>query len=119
MADLIDREELLDELNWLKSQKPPSQQDEINDIIMRVKSQYHRQSKITVTMVEPKRGEWVTHKGAHGKNYTTCSNCNSAVALKLKNGSIERLDMTATNFCPNCGADMRKKENNDDWARRN
>ena len=60
--------------------------------------------------VEPKRGEWITHKSALGKNYTTCSNCNSEIALKLTNGSIMRLDMTNASFCPNCGADMRKPD---------
>lgn len=111
MRDLIDREELLDELSWLKNQKPPSQQDEINDIIMRVKSQYHRQSKITATMAEPKRGKWITHKSTYGKNYTTCSNCNSEIALELKYGLLERLDMSDTNFCPYCGADMKGDRN--------
>lgn len=60
--------------------------------------------------VEPKRGKWIMHKTAHGKNYTTCSNCNSEIELKLIGGSFERLDMSDTNFCPYCGADMRDKD---------
>lgn len=92
--DLIDRQALLEEVRDDIRRGCFDQQTVINTI------EY-------APAIEPRRGEWITHKSAHGKNYTTCSHCNFGIALKLRDGSIERLDMNDTNYCPICGADMR------------
>ena len=48
---------------------------------------------IDAPTIEPKRGEWVSnHNG-----YWNCSECGLRVLIYAKG-----------NFCPNCGADMRK-----------
>ncbi len=63
---------------------------------------------------EPRKGHWIidTHKiRAFGKKYEThdysvhCDKCNYACDYTTdKHGSL------ASNFCPNCGADMRMEE---------
>ena len=50
-------------------------------------------------IIEPKRGEWIRSSDidiAWGSKVYTCSNCGHKRNSK-------------TNFCPNCGADMRGK----------
>lgn len=49
---------------------------------------------------EVKRGKWIYDKYGHPK----CSNCNS-IALQGMD-----LQHECSNFCPNCGADMRGEE---------
>ena len=46
--------------------------------------------------IEPKRGEWVLKDGIYGVAY--CSECDY------------ELHTNNTNYCPNCGADMRERE---------
>ncbi len=47
--------------------------------------------------IEPKRGEWIEeHEDGHGVWVGTCNLC----------GKTSRV----SNFCPNCGADMRERE---------
>lgn len=49
--------------------------------------------------IEPKRGEWIKSSAvdiAWGEKVYTCSNCGRKQDWK-------------NNFCPNCGADMRKR----------
>ena len=51
--------------------------------------------------VKRERGEWVKQ----GKDWDCkCSICGGE--------SFYHLDSTPSNFCPNCGADMRKEDNN-------
>ena len=59
-------------------------------------------------VVEHKRGEWIPLKGMqppelHGKHY--CSNCDYILHLSLNGGVY--------NYCPNCGADMRERKDNE------
>ena len=62
--------------------------------------------------IEPKRGEWIVHKERTEVNdgfidfFPTeyeCSNC----GLKQ---SMYFINSKPSNFCPNCGADMRERE---------
>ena len=53
----------------------------------------------TADVVERRHGEWV-HDGGKWKNRYYCSKC------------FYKLFDEPTNFCPNCGADMRKETEN-------
>lgn len=47
--------------------------------------------------IEPKRGEWIEmYRNGFGNMICMCSKCN--------------FHATKSNFCPNCGADMRERE---------
>ena len=47
--------------------------------------------------IEPKRGEWIEmYRNGFGSMICMCSKCNFQVQR--------------SNFCPNCGADMRERE---------
>lgn len=58
----------------------------------------------TANVRENVYGEWLkgTHKGTHFVD-SVCSNCGKAYSLYPLN----------YNFCPDCGADMRKRQKND------
>ena len=47
--------------------------------------------------IEPKRGEWIPVDNGH---HVRCSECG-------------RCGFASNNFCPNCGADMRGKDDED------
>lgn len=48
---------------------------------------------------EPKRGKWIPHEDEDGEHYgDKCSEC----------GEWYVMPYGKTNFCPNCGADMRE-----------
>ena len=49
--------------------------------------------------IEPKRGEWI---GDEEQGTSTCSNC--GIVWQFTDGT------NGSNFCPNCGADMRERE---------
>lgn len=56
---------------------------------------------------ERKRGEWIPKfngKFTGGAYWFSCSKCNRIVP-EVRNGGW--------NFCPNCGADMRKEDNHE------
>ena len=62
--------------------------------------------------IEPKRGEWIVHEARTEVNDSCidffptdyeCSNC----GLKQ---SMYFINSKPSNFCPNCGADMRERE---------
>lgn len=53
----------------------------------------------TVDLVERKRGKWIPHKsifGGLGERVYTCNQCGYNIGFHTEN------------FCPSCGADMRK-----------
>lgn len=54
----------------------------------------------TADVVEVKRGEWMKCKRIQGVKYFMCSLCSE-------------MAKNEHNFCPNCGADMRKGVKND------
>lgn len=52
--------------------------------------------------IEPKRGEWIEmYRNGFGNMICMCSKCN--------------FHATKSNFCPNCGADMRERINATIW----
>ena len=58
-------------------------------------------------VVERKRGEWIDKNGAY--NRRKCSLCGKYALYRFINvGSFKE---TESNFCPNCGADMRGENN--------
>ena len=56
----------------------------------------------SVDVVEPKRGEWVA-KTENYYSHWVCSKCGAWALLEYNE------QMCLSNFCPNCGADMRKE----------
>ena len=60
---------------------------------------------------EPKQGEWIFHK--YDKDYE-CSNCHvrfdrTQIYTEKRFENAIWAKMEIYNFCPNCGADMRKE----------
>lgn len=55
------------------------------------------------TVPDRPQGEWKTVEGVDGDEYYECSNCGEPWVLTA--GTPKENNM---NFCPNCGADMRK-----------
>ena len=60
--------------------------------------------------IEPKRGEWIDeadkYDASFGIHNYKCSNCNSYADKYI--GGHEWYTADKPNFCPSCGADMRK-----------
>jgi len=56
---------------------------------------------LSTNVVELKRGEWIEKRDKYGGFYYVCSNCKNDRAL------------SKSNFCCDCGADMRGKQNED------
>ena len=52
---------------------------------------------------EPKRGEWLQYMPEYGDMWR-CSNCHTYVRLPFRTNKMPY------DFCPSCGADMRKME---------
>ena len=50
-----------------------------------------------IPTIEPKRGEWIFNGNFCGLNHHKCSKCGKD-------------EFRMSNFCPNCGADMRGKD---------
>ena len=64
------------------------------------------QNASTIKAVERERGEWKYNFGEYPSRYDVhiiCTNCGHIFA---------RLTGVDFNFCPHCGADMRKEDNN-------
>lgn len=124
MADLIDRQALKSNIDfeaWVRcimcgraSEQHPSCDGACDYTAIQMaekvsKAVYHwiDEQPTIEPKSEEKRGWWVTHKIVHGKHYTSCSNCNSEIALNGTDGSLGRLNMSNTNYCPFCGVNMR------------
>ncbi len=61
--------------------------------------------KIDRNLKEPTHGKWIEQSDNYGDPYYECSVCEDAF-ITLEGTPKEN----HYNFCPNCGADMRKKE---------
>jgi uncharacterized paraquat-inducible protein A len=53
----------------------------------------------TIRYEQRPHGEWIEQENGLPSNHHYCSNCHEAIRIDTHN-----------NFCPNCGADMRKRE---------
>lgn len=97
MSDLISRQALCDDLQEYKFHTVPISSDESE-----VKG-YNDGIDLAISVIaefpsvesEQKKGRWKI-TSIKGETWGVCSNCN----FKQKAGEL--------NFCPNCGADMRK-----------
>lgn len=84
MSDLIDRIELMRQIAEFGREIP---KDQVMEVIARMED---------VEVEDRPKGEWVNKEGVYGAAY--CSKCD--YELRINN----------TNFCPNCGADMRGED---------
>ena len=55
------------------------------------------------------QGKWIIHQTKIGTNYTVCSECKNEFWYRSDYGDITKIDLSRTNYCPNCGADMSEK----------
>lgn len=79
------------------------------------------ESRPTVDAVEVVRGRWVIEKRHTvsrnhymDDNYhahATCSEC--GFCIHSENASFGYPELNTTNYCPNCGADMRERKDNE------
>ena len=58
---------------------------------------------------ERKRGEWYKPTGMMPPEYAGAYRCSECDELAMRDWKTHK--QTLTNFCPNCGADMRCSEN--------
>ena len=92
MSDLIDRQAVIDEIEFYQINPQHFGFIELIDDIKALPS---------VTPTE-RTGHWIEKEDFNGDTYYDCSECGESFCL---------MDGTPTdnlyNFCPNCGADMR------------
>ena len=106
MADYIDREEMLSAI-WNTSAKynvffPAIMLDTIKAIP-------------AADVVERKKGEWITgndNPRTYGRIRAMCSRCGAFALYEMVN--VESFKEQLSNFCPNCGASMRKDGDGND-----
>ena len=55
-------------------------------------------------------GRWVLHYTAIGAPYTECSRCCTDITAPMVGGGLLKLDMREMPYCPICGAQMDKEE---------
>lgn len=136
MADLIDRQAVIDEIcnkcfigrKFCTNLEPC----ENIQIIESVPTAQPTRSEIRRLAIQnevfpAKRGEWEYFMETSFNGEITeiddcgwrCSCCKTPLADVVRGYWDDDSEKPTINFCPNCGADMRKKENNDDWTRRN
>ena len=99
MAELIDREKLLEELK--ESAKYHADNSREEQLLYRDRVIVREQP----TVEERKQGEWIEHKQmtvVGSRDYLECSCCKVWFA---------RWKMPRNSFCPNCGAKMREVDN--------
>lgn len=75
----------------------------LNHIYGVVSPDIQRSIDVAIKALERPQGEWKTFEGYDGDEYYECSNCGEPWFLEA--GTPKDNNM---NFCPNCGADMRK-----------
>jgi len=90
MSELISRQKAIDILKNMMRDCFPEAEEELDAVITTVR-------EIPSAEPERKKGEWLLKPNIYGVAY--CSGCDY------------ELHTNNTNFCPNCGADMRAKGN--------
>lgn len=104
---LIDADELKNQF----SSEEPYGPEEIKGIIDNAPTVHdtinvYPSGEVIIQQTRP-QGGWKTVEGIDGDDYYECSNCGEPWVLTA--GTPKDNNM---NFCPNCGADMRKGETN-------
>jgi len=67
---------------------------------------FHTKHGKEVEFIKHIRGQWINHRKDRGHNIADCDQCG---------GTLQWLDPDERpNFCPNCGADMRQREEEQD-----
>lgn len=69
-----------------------------------------------VPAIKPKRGEWVLDPNGMDWNIPAwrCSRCGfvaNYIGVEVNGFGSNPMNWAGSNFCPNCGADMREREN--------
>lgn len=112
MSKWIDADELR---NFIKDQyfKCDMPEEWGNGVMWATSQINHYCNKADTPTIEPKRGEWIEHKErtiVRNNNFIDffpteyeCSNCGLRRATYFINSPL-------SNYCPNCGADMRERE---------
>lgn len=99
---LIDKSEIMTELMMLPS-APLYTEDELQTMQDLEWAQLEKMYELG--KAERKKGKWIPHEGGKFVGFPymhyECSECRA-------------FEPTETNFCPNCGADMREGEHHDD-----
>lgn len=60
----------------------------------------------TIDAVSVVYGHWIIKKTSIGNEYTVCSSCKTDFAFRTNRGTIAKIDMRESNYCPNCGSKM-------------
>lgn len=95
MPDLISRQAAIDEANaWLLDCLKVNKQDRSCGLIRRLED---------LPTAQPKRGKWI--KTARWGRVYYCNQCRNYLDFDGVNAG-----RGSTNYCPNCGADMRQRE---------
>ena len=98
MNDLISRQAAID-TTW----EDPSYTDPLN-VLSEVRD---RIKALPSAQPERKKGSWNVIQG----DIVICSECGMCAPKTMTGCLLNRhLEPNRTNFCPNCGADMRKRE---------
>lgn len=117
MEDLIRRSEAIEAIELVDWYHQNRNKDIVSGANSREHQAWYKAEDIykaleAVPAVKPKRGKWIVHKeraeisGGFIDFFPTeyeCSNC----GLKQ---SMYFINSKPSNFCPNCGADMRERE---------
>lgn len=94
MSDLISRQAALEAVRSLQTYKMFAG----DDMILVDKAVVQAELEILPPVQERKKGEWISHEDEDGEHYgDKCSEC----------GEWYVMPYGKTNYCPNCGADMR------------
>ena len=78
-----------------------------------IREAFEKGFRIGVSKMQKKRGEWITETINSYTKRTYCSICNEPAPFIYINDDEYNYSYGATeltNFCPNCGADMRGKK---------